>query len=32
VMTRAQIDELMSLIRRCLDATLDDLRADGKLA
>jgi len=32
VMTRAQIDEMMDLIRRCLDATLDDLRADGQLA
>jgi putrescine---pyruvate transaminase len=32
VMTCAQIDELMALIRQCLDATLDDLRAAGKLA
>ncbi|MDO9032775.1 MAG: aspartate aminotransferase family protein [Hydrogenophaga sp.] len=32
VMTRAQIDEMMALIRRCLDATLDDLRAAGQLA
>ncbi|PKO28280.1 MAG: aspartate aminotransferase family protein [Betaproteobacteria bacterium HGW-Betaproteobacteria-9] len=32
VMTRAQIDEMMVLIRRCLDATLDDLRAAGQLA
>ncbi|MDZ4161386.1 MAG: aspartate aminotransferase family protein [Burkholderiales bacterium] len=31
VMTRAQIDEMMDLILRCLDATLDDLRADGQL-
>jgi putrescine aminotransferase len=32
VMTRAQIDEMMALIRRCLDATLDDLRTAGQLA
>ena len=32
VMTRAQVDELMALIHRCLDATLDDLRSAGKLA
>ena len=32
VMTRAQVDELITLIRRCLDATLDDLRRAGKLA
>ncbi|MEZ5705008.1 MAG: aspartate aminotransferase family protein [Burkholderiaceae bacterium] len=32
VMTRAQVDELMALIRRCLDATLDDLRRAGQLA
>ncbi|MDM7951094.1 aspartate aminotransferase family protein [Hydrogenophaga sp.] len=32
VMTRAQIDEMMALIRRCLDATLADLRAQGALA
>lgn len=29
VMTRAQIDEMMGLIRRCLDATLAELRAKG---
>jgi putrescine aminotransferase len=32
VMTRDQIDEMMVLIHRCLDATLDDLRAAGQLA
>ncbi len=32
VMTRGQIDELMGLIRTCLDATLADLRAQGQLA
>jgi putrescine---pyruvate transaminase len=32
VMTRDQVDELMGLIQRCLDATLDDLRGAGKLA
>jgi putrescine aminotransferase len=32
VMTRAQIDELVGLIRTCLDATLADLRAQGQLA
>jgi putrescine aminotransferase len=32
VMTRSQIDELMGLIRTCLDATLADLRAQGQLA
>jgi putrescine aminotransferase len=32
VMTRAQIDEMMDLIHRCLDATLNELRADGLLA
>jgi putrescine aminotransferase len=32
VMTRAQIDEMMALIRSCLDATLDDLRTAGQLA
>jgi putrescine aminotransferase len=32
VMTRAQVDELMALIQRCLDATLNDLRAAGALA
>ena len=30
-MTRAQIDELMGLIHRCLDATLDELRGQGLL-
>jgi len=29
VMTRAQIDEMMGLIRQCLDATLVQLRAEG---
>ncbi len=28
-MTRAQIDEMMGLIRRCLDATLEQLKAEG---
>ncbi|HEX5736996.1 MAG TPA: aspartate aminotransferase family protein [Hydrogenophaga sp.] len=32
VMTREQIDEMMGLIRLCLDATLDDLRNAGELA
>lgn len=32
VMTRAQVDEMMDLIHRCLDATLDELRAEGRLA
>ncbi|WP_291014363.1 aspartate aminotransferase family protein [Hydrogenophaga sp.] len=32
VMTRAQIDEMMVLIRQCLDATLADLRTQGQLA
>ena len=32
VMTRAQIDELVDLIRTCLDATLADLRSQGQLA
>jgi putrescine aminotransferase len=32
VMTRAQIDEMMDLIHRCLDATLEELRAAGQLA
>jgi putrescine aminotransferase len=32
VMTRAQIDEMMALIHRCLDATMDELRAAGQLA
>ncbi|MDP2417791.1 MAG: aspartate aminotransferase family protein [Hydrogenophaga sp.] len=31
VMTRAQIDEMMALIVRCLDATLADLRSAGHL-
>jgi len=31
VITRAQIDELMGLIRRCLDLTLADVRARGWL-
>ena len=31
-MTRAQIDEMMALIRRCLEATLDELRSKGLLA
>jgi putrescine aminotransferase len=32
VMTRAQIDEMMGLVRRCLDATLEELRVGGLLA
>ena len=32
VMTRAQVDELMVLIRRCLDLTLADVHARGWLA
>ncbi len=32
VITRAQIDEMMSLIRRCLDLTLADAKAQGWLA
>jgi putrescine aminotransferase len=32
VMTREQIDEMMDLIVKCLDATLDDLRRSGELA
>ncbi len=32
VMTRAQIDEMMSLVRRCLDLTLEDARRSGWLA
>lgn len=32
VMTREQIDEMMGLIVKCLDATLDDLRSAGELA
>ncbi|WIV95917.1 aspartate aminotransferase family protein [Kinneretia aquatilis] len=31
VMTRAQVDEMMGLIRRCLDLTLEDLRKRGWL-
>lgn len=31
VMTRAQIDEMTALIRRCLDLTLDDLKKRGWL-
>ncbi len=31
-MTHAQIDELMGLIRLCLDATVDELRGKGLLA
>ena len=31
VMTHAQIDEMIALIRRCLDATLADLQAAGHL-
>lgn len=32
VMTHGQIDEMMALICRCLDATLKDLRAAGQMA
>jgi putrescine aminotransferase len=32
VITRAQIDEMMALIRRCLDLTLEDARRHGWLA
>ncbi len=32
VMTHAQIDEMIDLIKRCLDATQDELRAKGWLA
>ena len=32
VITRAQIDEMMTLIRRCLDLTLEDARRNGWLA
>ena len=32
VITRAQIDEMLLLIRRCLDLTLDDARRQGWLA
>ena len=28
-MTRAQIDEMMALIRQCLDATSEQLKAEG---
>jgi putrescine aminotransferase len=31
-MTHAQVDEMMALIRLCLDATLQDLQLAGKLA
>jgi putrescine aminotransferase len=31
VITRAQIDEMMVLIRRCLDLTLADARSNGWL-
>ena len=31
VITRAQIDEMMALVRRCLDLTLDDARKGGWL-
>ena len=31
VMTRAQIDEMMELIRECLDATWVDLKAAGHI-
>jgi putrescine---pyruvate transaminase len=31
-MTRGQIDEMMALIRHCLDATLAELQAAGRLA
>jgi putrescine aminotransferase len=32
IMTRAQIDEMMVLINRCLDATLSDLQEAGHCA
>ncbi len=32
VITRAQIDEMMVLVRRCLDLTLEDVRRQGWLA
>ncbi|MDE2368235.1 MAG: aspartate aminotransferase family protein [Burkholderiales bacterium] len=32
VMTRAQVDEMVALIRRCLDLTLEDARRAGWLA
>jgi putrescine aminotransferase len=31
VITRAQIDEMVALIRHCLDATLDDVRRNAWL-
>ena len=31
VITRAQIDEMVALIRRCLDLTLADARREGWL-
>ena len=31
VITRAQIDDMVALIRRALDLTLDDVRAVGRL-
>ena len=31
IITRAQIDEMVSLIRRCLDSTLEDARRNGWL-
>jgi putrescine aminotransferase len=32
VITRGQIDEMMSLVRRCLDLSLADAQAQGWLA
>jgi putrescine---pyruvate transaminase len=32
VITRAQIDEMMALVRRCLDLTLADAQRQGWLA
>jgi len=32
VTTIAQIDEMVALIRQCLDATLDDLKKRGLMA
>ena len=32
VITRAQIDEMLALVRRCLDLTLADAKANGWLA
>ena len=32
VITRAQIDEMMSLVRRCLELSLADAHAKGWLA